>query len=111
VKTEKAWETEMNAAETFGKGSQKLECKSVVDWAGVFLISNIRHVLNVVCFLLGNSPASEFYMPTFRNPLSVPSSEAVPPMKMEQTDGSERSAYKIQTPENYPEESIQHGQV
>ena len=28
---------------------------------------------NVVCFLLGNSPASEFYMP-FRNTLSVPSS-------------------------------------
>jgi hypothetical protein len=28
----------------------------------------------VVCFLLGNSPASEFYMPTFRNTLSVPSS-------------------------------------
>ena len=26
-------------------------------------------VLNVVCFLLGNSPASEFYMPTFRNTL------------------------------------------
>ena len=28
------------------------------------LISNFRHVLNVVCFLLGNSPPSEFYMPT-----------------------------------------------
>jgi len=28
----------------------------------------------VVCFLLGNSPESEFYMPTFRNTLSVPSS-------------------------------------
>jgi hypothetical protein len=28
----------------------------------------------IVCFLLGNSPASEFYMPTFRNTLSVPSS-------------------------------------
>jgi len=28
----------------------------------------------VVCFLLGNSPASEFYMPMFRNTLSVPSS-------------------------------------
>ena len=28
----------------------------------------------VVCFLLGNSSASEFYMPTFRNTLSVPSS-------------------------------------
>jgi len=38
------------------------------------LISNFCHVLNVVCFLLGNSPASEFYMPTFRNTLSVPSS-------------------------------------
>ena len=24
---------------------------------------------NVVCFLLGNSPASEFHMPTFRNTL------------------------------------------
>jgi hypothetical protein len=24
----------------------------------------------VVCFLLGNSPASEFYMPTFQNTLS-----------------------------------------
>ena len=32
----------------------------------VFLISTFRHVLNVVCFPLGNSPASEFYMPTFR---------------------------------------------
>ena len=27
---------------------------------------------HVVCFLLGNSPASEFYMPTFRNTLSLP---------------------------------------
>ena len=27
-----------------------------------FLISNFRRALNVVCFLLGNSPASEFYM-------------------------------------------------
>ena len=34
-----------------------------------FLISNFRLVLNFVCFLLGNSPASEFYMPTFRNTL------------------------------------------
>ena len=29
---------------------------------------------NVVYFLAGNSPASEFYIPTFRNTLSVPSS-------------------------------------
>jgi len=40
----------------------------------LFLISNFRRVLNVVCFLVGNSPAPEFYMPTFRNTLSVPSS-------------------------------------
>jgi hypothetical protein len=39
----------------------------------LFLISNFRHVLNVVCFLLG----------------------------------SETSAYKIQMPGNYPEESTQ----
>ena len=40
----------------------------------MFLISNFRRLLNVVCFLLGNSPASELYMPTFRNTLSVPAS-------------------------------------
>ena len=39
--------------------------------------------MNVVIFLLGNSPTSEFYMPTFRNTLSVPSSYQ--PVKMEQS--------------------------
>jgi len=38
------------------------------------LISNFRRVQNVVCFLLCDSPASEIYMQTFRNTLSVPSS-------------------------------------
>jgi hypothetical protein len=33
----------------------------------LFLISNFHRVLNRVYFLLGNSPVSEFYMPTFRN--------------------------------------------
>ena len=33
-----------------------------------------------------------------------------PPMKMDQTECSETSAYKIQTPGNYPEESIQHSE-
>ena len=41
-----------------------------------FLISSFRRVQNVVCFLLGDSPASDLYMPTFRNTLSVPSSKA-----------------------------------
>ena len=31
-------------------------------------------------------------------------------MEMEQTECSETSAYKIQTPGNYPEESIQHSE-
>ena len=44
---------------------------------------------NSICFLLRNSSASEFFMPTFQNTLSVPSSQAgrydYPPMKMEQS--------------------------
>jgi len=36
-----------------------------------FISNNTKYV---VCFLLGNSPMSEFYMPTFRNTMSVPSS-------------------------------------
>jgi hypothetical protein len=53
----------------------------------VFLISNFCCVLNVVCFLLGKSLASEFCMLMFRNTLSVPSSQAgrCLPMKMELT--------------------------
>ena len=52
----------------------------------VILISNFRRVLNVIYFLLSDSPASEFYMPTFRNTLSLPSStRTYLPMKMEQS--------------------------
>jgi len=40
----------------------------------LFLISNFCRDLNVVFFLLGNCPASEFYVLTFRNTVSVPSS-------------------------------------
>ena len=63
----------------------------------IFLISNFRRVLNGVCFLLGNFPVSEFYMPKFWNTLSL----------TEQMECSEMSAYTIQTLGNYPEESIQ----
>ena len=38
------------------------------------LISNFRRVRNIVCFLLGNSPASKFYTPKSRKTTSVPSS-------------------------------------
>ena len=50
----------------------------------LFLISSFRRVQNVVCFLLGDSLASDLYMPTFRNTLSVPSSKADLSLKMEQ---------------------------
>jgi hypothetical protein len=43
--------------------------------------------------------------PTFSNLVIL---HTYPPMKMEQTECSETSAYKIQTQGNYPEESIQH---
>jgi hypothetical protein len=50
-----------------------------------FSITNLRRVLYVVCFLLGNSPAYK-----------------------DGTECSETSAYKIQTPGNYPEKKTQH---
>ena len=60
--------------------------------------------MSIICFLPGNSLTSEFYMPTFWNTLShlhrqVAILITYPPMKMEQTQCSETSAYKIQTPE------------
>jgi hypothetical protein len=67
-----------------------------------FVISNFCHVLNVVCFLLGNSSASEFYMP-FQN--TVCSIFYLQSRWNRQC--SETSAYKIQMLRNYPEESIQ----
>ena len=46
--------------------------KSEKDTAFKSLISSFLRVLYVVCFLLGNTPASEVYMPTFRNTLFHP---------------------------------------
>jgi hypothetical protein len=43
-------------------------------YSGITKMYCRKTVGHVVCFLLGNSPASEFCMPTFRNTLSVPSS-------------------------------------
>jgi hypothetical protein len=63
----------------------------------------------VLYAFVGDIPASEFYMQTFRNTLSVPSSYAgrYLSMKMEQTACSETLTYTIQTPVNHPDESIQ----
>jgi len=48
------------------------------------LISNVRIGLNIVCFLMGNSPAFEVYMPTFRTMFHL-HRQVVVPLKMEQT--------------------------
>jgi len=67
-----------------------------------------------VCFLIGNSPTSEFYIPTFRDTLfhlhrQVGISSYLPAYE-DGTECSETSEYKIQTPGNYPEESTQHSE-
>jgi hypothetical protein len=46
------------------------------------------------------------YTPTFTSP--VHSTHTYSPVKMEETECSETSAFKIQTPGNYPKEIIQH---
>jgi len=63
-----------------------------------FYISNFRFVLKVVFVLLGRSPASEFYVPTFRNNVCSVFIGCVyrkkelltPPMKMEQNFSKRR---------------------
>ena len=50
---------------------QVISCKYQVF---LLLISNFFRVLNVVFFLLGDSPVSEFYVLMFWNTLCVPSS-------------------------------------
>jgi len=70
----------------------------------LFLVSNFRRVLNIVCFLLGNFPASEgMKAGRYKEILHT-----YPLIKMEQTECSESFAYKIQTPGNYPEENIKY---
>jgi hypothetical protein len=58
-----------------------------------------------VFFLLGDSPASECYVLTFQNTLSV---AFTPPMKVEQSECCEMSAHKFLLLGIHPEERIQH---
>jgi hypothetical protein len=51
-----------------------------------------------------SQPFSRINTQTFSIPVIL---HTYPPMKMEQTEYSETLAYKIQTPGNYPQESIQ----
>ena len=81
--------------------------KAIKRYISSFLISNFRRVLNVLFFHLGDTPASEFCVPTFRKTLSVLSSQVVP-VKVEMTEYFETSAHKIQTPGSHPNERIQY---
>jgi hypothetical protein len=65
---------------------------------------------NVTFFLLGDSPAPEFYIPTFRNTLFQLHRRFKQEL-MEQTGCPETSAYKIQTQGNHPKERIQQEPV
>ena len=67
---------------------------------------HVQSWYNFVFFLLGDSPASEFYVRKFRNTLSVPYSS----MKVELTGCSETSLPKIQTLGNQPKERKQHSE-
>jgi hypothetical protein len=85
----------------------------------LFLISVFCHVLNVVFFLLGDSPASEFYIPKFQNTVcsvfigSVSrKNNLIPvifPTYTAYEDGKEcyeTSAFKMQMQRNHPKERI-----
>jgi hypothetical protein len=48
---------------------KKPEISSIVLLTSQSQVTNFIQTVIVVCFLLGNSPASEFYIPTFRNTL------------------------------------------
>jgi hypothetical protein len=70
---------------------------------GDLLVRPDNNIHEAVCLLLGNSLASEFYVPTFRNTLSVPSSQAdrtdsvqkCPHVKFRRQGITEKKAYNI----------------
>jgi len=76
-----------------------------------FLISNVRRVPCVVYFLLGNSRRLNFICRRFGTLCLFCHHRQVGvhlPAYEDGTERSETSAYKIQTPGNYPEETIHH---
>jgi len=70
------------------------------------LISNFRRVLNVICFLLGNSLASEFYTPTFFFYLRLLVTTRVSPTRY--TTGYLQRLYKLIPFTNLPQVLVSH---
>ena len=54
--------------------SRRTNRDMVIDWSRCFEKLNISFSVDKICFLMGDILASEFYVPTFRNTLSVQSS-------------------------------------
>jgi len=77
----------------------------------MLVIIAFSNFLFVVFSLLGDSHTSEFYVQTFRNTLfhlhwlCKHFFLLTQPMKMEETEHSETSAYKIHTSGNHPKEN------
>jgi len=65
------WPVPFSLNRPYGKKKKKKkkfgEGDIVIGKLVLFWISNFRRVVNLAFFLLGDFPASEFYMPTFRN--------------------------------------------
>jgi hypothetical protein len=79
----------------------------VIALHSLFLYSDLplpRHPPPYWLRLFSSQTFSLINTPTFSTPVIL---NTYPPMKMEQTECSEMLAYKIRTPGNYPEESIQ----
>ena len=76
---------------------------------GVFIREKIwlENSLNLLAQAIFDPNLSRINTPTFSDLVIL---RTYPPVKMEQTECSETSAYKTQTPGNYPEESIQHSE-
>jgi len=62
----------------------------------------------IICITLYYFLSSDLYSFLFHVKLAF--LHTYPPMKMEETECSETSAYKIQTPGNYPEENLRHSE-
>jgi hypothetical protein len=73
------------------KNNWSQECWGISDWLRLFLSQTFSHINTA----------------TFSTPVIL---HTYPPMKMEETECSKMLPYKIQTPGNYPEESVQHSE-
>jgi len=105
------WKHFLPSTVIYSKDGQKWKKYTAIKSTNIsylLLISNIRHILNSVSFLLCNSPASEFCMPLFWNTVCSTFRGMYLPTYEDGTVFSETLTYKIQMPGNYPEGNIQN---